>query len=403
MIRRQIHPVLLDLATQFPVVTVTGPRQSGKTTLCQQAFPSKRYVTLEDPDERRFALEDPRGFLAQFGDGAVLDEVQRTPELLSYVQGIVDADPAPGRFVLTGSANLALRSSVTQSLAGRTGLLELLPLTIAERQALSPVEDLWQVVWEGGYPAIHHRGVSAETWLNAYIATYVERDVRQHLAVGSLTAFQAFVDLTASQTANLVNLSELGAGAGISHNTARQWLSVLEAGYIARRLPPLHRNLRKRVTKAAKLHFYDSGLAARLLGIRSPSELMRHPLRGALFESWVVAEVHKAFANQGISPRLHHWRNHRGQEVDLVVDRGQDLIAIEVKSGATLHSSFFDGLERFAALARDAVPPPTDGVEGVLIYGGDQRQERQAGLALPWGDIQSFPWVRGVQEGPTGP
>lgn len=393
MIRRQIQSVLVELATSFPVVTVTGPRQSGKTTLCQQTFPNKRYISLEDPDERRFALDDPRGFLAQVEDGAVLDEVQRTPELLSYLQGVVDANPEPGRFVLTGSANLALRSSVTQSLAGRTALLELLPLTLAERQELAPVDDLWQAVWEGGYPAIHHRGVAADTWLNAYIATYVERDVRQHLAVGNLTAFQAFLELAASQTANLVNLSELGAGAGVSHNTASSWLSVLEAGYIARRLPPLHRNLRKRVTKTPKLHFFDSGLAARLLGIRSPSELVRHPLRGALFESWVVGEVHKAFANHGVPPRLHHWRSHRGQEVDLVVDRGSDLLAVEVKSGATLHTSFFNDLQRFAALAREAVPPPSDGVSAVLVYGGDQRQQRSAGTALPWSRVQDYPWV----------
>ncbi len=394
MIQRQIQPVLLELAAAFPVVTVTGPRQSGKTTLCQQAFPEKRYVSLETPDERRFALEDPRGFLRDLEDGAVLDEVQRTPELLSYLQGMVDENPEPGRFVLTGSANLALRSSVTQSLSGRTALLELLPLTLDERRQLAPVEDMWRAVWEGGYPAIHHRHIPAARWLDAYIGTYVERDVRQHLAVTDLTAFQGFLELAATQTANLVNLSELGAGVGISHNTARSWLSVLEAGYLVTRLPPLHRNLRKRVVKKPKLHFVDSGLAARLLGIRSPEELKRHPLRGALLESWVVAEVHKAHTNQGIPPRLHHWRNQRGQEVDLVVDRGNDLLAVEVKSGATLHPSFFATLEQFSALAREAVPPPEGGVLGLLVYGGDQRQQRTAGRVLPWRDVQSFPWVR---------
>ncbi len=393
MIPRKIQPVLLEMATSFPVVTVTGPRQSGKTTLCQLAFPDKRYVSLEDPDERRFALEDPRGFLAQVEEGAVLDEVQRTPELLSYLQGMVDRDPSPGRFVLTGSANLALRSSFNQSLAGRTGLLELLPLSLDERQSLAPVEDLWQAVWEGGYPAIHHRGIPADRWLNAYIGTYVERDVRQYLAVNDLTAFQGFLELSAGRTGNLVNLSELGAAAGISHNTARSWLSVLEAGYVAFRLSPLHRNLQKRVTKAPKLHFFDSGLAARLLGIRSPQELIRHPLRGALFESWVVAEVYKAFTNLGSPPRLHHWRNPRGEEVDLVVDRGSDLLAVEVKSGATVHSSFLDSLQRFSKLAREAVPPPPDGVATTLVYGGDRRQERSSGLVLPWREIQSYSWA----------
>ena len=395
MIERRIQPVLLELAGSFPIVTVTGPRQSGKTTLCQQAFPDKRYVSLEDPDERRFALEDPRGFLREVEDGAVLDEVQRTPELLSYLQGMVDDDPWPGRFVLTGSANLALRSSATQSLSGRTALLELLPLTLDERQALSPVDDLWRAVWEGGYPAIHHRGIAADRWLNAYIGTYVERDVRQHLAVADLVAFQGFLELSASQTANLVNLSELGAGVGVSHNTARSWLSVLEAGYLVTRLSPLHRNLRKRVVKTPKLSFIDSGLAARLLRIRSPEELKRHPLRGALMESWVVAEVHKAFTNHGIPARLHHWRNPRRQEVDLVVDRGNDLLAVEVKSGATLHSSFFDNLQRFSVLAREAVPAAR--VRALLVYGGDRRQQRTVGLALPWREIQEYPWTGTVE------
>ncbi len=393
MIDRQIQPILLELAGSFPVVTVTGPRQSGKTTLCQQTFPDKRYVSLEDPEERRFALEDPRGFLQELQDGAVLDEVQRTPDLLSYLQGMVDENPEPGRFVLTGSANLALRSAVTQSLAGRTALLELLPLTLDERQALAPVDDMWQAVWEGGYPAIHHRAIPADRWLNAYIGTYVERDVRQHLAVTDLVAFQGFIEIAATQTSNLVNLSELGAGVGVSHNTARSWLSVLEAGYLVKRLPPLHRNLRKRVVKTPKVCFVDTGLASRLLGIRSSEELKRHPLRGALLESWVVSEVYKAFANHGIPPRLHHWRNPRGQEVDLVVDRGNDLLAVEVKSGATLHASFFDALARFSALAREAVPPPRDGVRGLLVYGGDRRQQRTAGQVLPWRDIQTYPWA----------
>jgi hypothetical protein len=395
-IQRRIEPALLELARSFPIVTVTGPRQAGKTTLCRMAFPNKRYLSLEAPDERRYALEDPRGFLGELEDGAILDEVQRAPELLSYLQGMVDQDPAPGRFILTGSANLSLRSDVTQSLAGRTGLLELFPLDIEERNALSPlsysIEDLWRAVWEGGYPAIHHREIPADRWLGAYIRTYVERDVRQHLAVGDLLAFQSFLDLAATHTANIVNLSALGGGAGVSHNTARSWLSVLEASYLAFRLPPLHRNLRKRIIKAPKLHFQDSGLACHLLGVRTPEELRRHPLRGALLESWVVAEVNKAFANRGTRPHLHYWRDHRGREVDLVVDRGHDLVAVEVKSGATVNSSFFTPLEQFEALAREAVPAP-DRVLSLLVYGGDRRQERSHGLVMPWRDLQSYSWT----------
>ncbi len=393
MILRRIQPVLLELARSFPAVTVTGPRQSGKTTLCRMAFPGKDYVSLEDPDLRRYALDDPRGFLAEYEQGAILDEIQRAPHLLSYLQGMLDQDPRPGRFVLTGSSNLALRSDVTQSLAGRTALLDLLPLDIAERRSLSPVDNLWRAVWEGGYPAIHHRGIDASRWLGAYVGTYVERDVRKLLAIGDLTAFQSFMELAAGQTSTLVNLSALGGGVGVSHNTARSWLSVLEASYLLQRLPPLHRNLRKRLVKSPKLHFLDSGLCCWLLGIRSADHLRLHPLRGALFETWVFSEITKALVHAGLRPRLYHWRDRRGREVDLVVDRGNDLLAVEAKSGATVHPSFFGNLNHLAQLLREAVPPaPEASLQQILVYGGEVAQSRSQGQVLPWTDIQSFPW-----------
>jgi len=392
LVSRRIEDVLLELARSFPVVTVTGPRQAGKTTLCRMAFGELPYVSLEDPDQRRFATSDPRGFLDGVREGAILDEIQRAPDLPSYLQGMVDEDPRPGRFVLTGSVNLALQSRVTQSLAGRTAMLELLPLDLDERNTLAPADDLWQVLWEGSYPAIHHRRIRADRWLGAYVRTYVERDVRQQLAVSDLERFETFLGIAASNTANLVNLSALGEATGVSHNTARSWLSVLEAGYLLQRLTPLHRNLRKRVTRAPKLCFLDSGLVCWLLGIRNPEELRRHPLRGAVFESWVAAEIRKAIAASGHSSRLHHWRDHRGREVDLVVDRGRDLVAVEAKSGATIDPSFFRSLEYFETLAREAVPQPQGGVRPVLVYGGEARQERSSALVLPWRQIQRFPW-----------
>ena len=395
LVSRRAEELLHELARSFPVVTVSGPRQAGKTTLCRMAFPELPYVSLEDPDQRRFATSDPRGFLDGVREGAILDEIQRVPDLVSYLQGMVDEDRRPGRFVLTGSVNLALQSRVTQSLAGRTAMLELLPLDLDERMALAPADDLWQVLWEGSYPAIHHRRVRADRWLAAYVRTYVERDVRQHLAVGDLERFQGFLEIAASNTANLVNLSALGEATGISHNTARSWLSVLEAGYLVQRLTPLHRNLRKRVTRAPKLSFLDSGLVCWLLGIRAPEELRRHPLRGAVFETWVAAEIRKAVAARGLPAQLHHWRDHRGREVDLVLDRGRDLVAVEAKSGATVDPSFFRSLAYFGELAREAVPPPREGVRGVLVYGGNARQERSQALVLPWREIQGFPWSGG--------
>lgn len=389
MIPRVLEKRLLELAGKFPVVTVTGPRQSGKTTLCRAAFSDKAYASLEAPDRQEYARRDPRGFLSDFPEGAVLDEIQRVPELLSYIQTVVDANPRKARFILTGSANLALLQSVGQSLAGRTALLNLLPLGLEEiRRFPDSPADLLSLLCRGSYPAVYDRGLNAGDWYPSYVATYLERDVRMLLNVGDLVGFQTFLRLCSGRVGQLVNLSALGADAGVSHVTARSWLSVLEAGYVAWRLPPFHRNLGKRLVKTPKLHFLDSGLVCYLLGIRSPEQLRDHPLRGAVFETWVAAEILKARVHRGLQPALTFYRDSKGVEVDLLVELGNCLMAVETKSGQTVADDAFAGLRSFeAALGASHMK-----VKPFLVYAGEEMQKRTAATVVPWSGINEIPW-----------
>ena len=392
MIRRTLHDRLLQVAEWYPVVTVTGPRQSGKTTLCRAAFPQHAYVSLEAPDTREYATRDPRGLLRELRDGAVIDEVQRVPDLLSYLQVDVDERPERGRFILTGSQHLGLLGTVSQSLAGRTGLLHLLPASLDELRLFpAPTDDLLTVLWQGGYPAIHDRRVPPAEWLGTYVATYVERDVRQVLNVGDLLAFQTFLRMCAGRSAQLLNLSALGADCGINHNTARAWLSVLEATFVAHRLPPWLKSLRKRLVRTPKLHFFDSGLACYLLGIRSPEELRHHPLRGALFESWLVSEVVKARLHRGLPAACSFYRDRKGNELDLVVERGERCLAVEAKSGETVADDALRSLARVAGLL--AADPLVRVVEPLLVYGGGEAQRRTAATVLPWSTVCDYDWA----------
>jgi uncharacterized protein len=388
-----MRSVLLARAAEFPVVTVVGPRQSGKTTLCRDAFPGHRYVSLEAPDVRARVSADPREFLGSIGDGVIIDEVQRVPELASYLQSIVDERPARmGRFVLTGSYNLAVHQTVSQSLAGRTAMLELLPLSHAELAvaALAPSSP-WEALVTGGYPAIYDRGIAPAVWLESYIATYLERDVRSVLAVGDLLAFQTFIALCAGRSAGLVNLSALSADAGISHNTARAWLSVLEAGFVVHRLPPRLASPTSRLVKTPKLHFHDTGVASWLLGIRNDTDLVNHPLRGPLFESWVVAEIGKAIRNRGERARLSFHRDRKGLEVDLVVERPGELLAIEVKSGATFHPEHAASLHAFEREIKRA--PLALPVRKLLVYSGDEALTHAGVQVVPWQRLGELDWT----------
>ncbi|MCU0275328.1 MAG: ATP-binding protein [Acidobacteria bacterium] len=385
MIQREITSKLLSLAGQYPVVTMTGPRQSGKTTLCRAVFPEKKYYSLEDPNTRRFALEDPKAFLEScLEKGAVIDEFQRAPELPSYIQGLVDGDRRPGRFILTGSQNFQLMNQVSQSLAGRTALLTLLPLSYTELYKRRRVE-VSEILHAGFYPRIFDRKLDPSEVLSFYVSTYIERDVRTLLNVRDLRAFEVFLRLCAARSGQLTNASALANECGINHNTARQWLTVLEASHILFFLPPHFRNFSKRLTKSAKLYFVDVGLASFLLAIGERRQLDRHPLKGPLFETFVVSEMLKRRTNQGKSSNLYFFRDHVGNEVDVLIDQGDTQLPVEIKLGQTVQSDFFKGIDYYYNLNE------TSRAKGFLVYGGMEAQKRSHYQVLPYHDLSALP------------
>lgn len=397
-IPRHLQSRLLKGAGKFPVVTLTGPRQSGKTTLTRMALPDHEYVNLEDPDERRWAADDPRGFLDRFKEQVVIDEAQHVPDLFSYIQGIVDRTGRPGQFILTGSQNFLLLRQISQSLAGRCDVLHLLPFSRAEltREALQPVEEiaereprqiggesdnLFEVQFAGGYPRIHdeHFDFEPQEWLAGYYQTYIERDVRQLLNIGDVEAFGRFMGLCAGRTGQLLNLSSLANDCGITHSTARRWLSVLEASFVVTLLRPHHRNFSKRLVKSPKLYFTDTGLLCYLLRIRSPEDLELHAARGAVFESWVISETIKNFTHRGLRPDVHFWRDAAGHEIDLLLEtRGGGLLPVEIKSGQTFNRDFVKNL----AWWRDAAD--LAGTTGLVVYGGDKSANYKEDRILSW-------------------
>jgi predicted AAA+ superfamily ATPase len=379
MIPRAAASTLQRLAQGFPVLVLTGPRQSGKTTLAKSVFSDKTYISLENPDERAFALQDPKRFLQRFPQGAVLDEVQRCPELLSWLQAWVDERGIMGDFVLTGSSQFDLMVGVTQTLAGRVGRVELLPLCADEMATSQKAPaDLNTALFQGCYPALYDRDVSPPDWFANYISTYIERDVWQLVAVRNLTQFQTFVKMCAARSGQLLNLTSLGADCGISSVTAKQWLSVLEASYIVSLLQPLHRNFGKRLVKAPKLYFCDVGLAAWLMGIRDATSLDTHAARGALFETYVVSELMKQRLNAGHPRDLYFWRDSAGNEVDVVIESAQGLQAIEIKSGSTFASDWTDGLKKWQKFAGD------ESIQPSLVYGGTDSHEREGVQVWGW-------------------
>ena len=392
MFKRTLEAELLAAAAEYPVVTLLGPRQAGKTTLARAARPALPYASLEDPDVRAEALADPRGFLGRYRNGAILDEIQRAPALLSYLQGVVDADPRPGRFVLTGSHQPEVHQAVTQTLAGRTAVLELMPLSVAELHAAGRGPDsVFTLLASGSYPAVHERQLDPQRFFRGYVATYVERDVRALLNLKDLGRFQQFLRLLAGRIGQLVNYSSLATDIGVSSTTIKNWVSVLRASFLAYELRPYHANIRKRFVKSPKIYFTDTGLAAYLLGIHTPEQVERDPLRGVLYENFAIMEAVKTRLNRGAAGDLWFFRDAVGHEVDLLIPEGRRLHPVEIKSGATFTPEFADGIAYF----REHGGHPNCG-PGMVVYNGERQFVfKDVRVVNP---LRTPAWASGVSE-----
>ena len=364
MINRKLAAQLLEAAAKYPVLTITGPRQSGKTTCCRLSFPNLPYSNLEEPDTRQYALSDPRGFLEQFKNGGIIDEIQRAPDITSYIQGIVDNPGFSGLFVLTGSQNFSVRNTISQSLAGRTAVFTLLPFSLSEVKTFIPEIRDRELIFNGFYPRLYDKKIHPRRFYADYVNTYVERDLRALSMVKDLSTFQIFLKLCAGRTGQILNIENLANDCGISHATAREWVSLLEASYIVYRLPPFFRNVGKRLIKSPKLYFYDPGLAAFLIDITDSVQIDTHPLRGPLYETMILSELLKLRFNQGMINNLLFYRDSNGNEVDVVIPGGNSAIAIEIKAAKTINRAFFKGLNLFEALVSEPV-------QKFLVYSGD--------------------------------
>ncbi|MBX2964210.1 MAG: ATP-binding protein [Cyclobacteriaceae bacterium] len=381
MIARKIESHIRALFKHFPVVFVTGPRQSGKTTLVRALFKHLPYVLLETPESRQLAREDPKAFLANYPSGAILDEVQNVPDLFSYLQGIVD-DNRDVRFVLTGSQNFLLNERISQSLAGRAGICSLLPLTIGElKHGNLTVEEY---LFKGFYPELYNRSIPEELFYPSYIQTYLERDVRTLKNVGDIAQFSLFLKLCAGRIGQVLNLSSLANDAGVSVNTAKGWLSVLEASYLVYRLQPHYKNFNKRLIKSPKLYFTDTGLVCNLLGIRKADEIRNHFAVGHLFENFVIMECYKQRLNKGIRDGLYYWKDNKGTEIDLLVENGADTLAVEIKAGKTFTPDFFKNLRYWSDLSN------VSGKNCKVVYGGESVQTLPYGELRSWNTISDF-------------
>lgn len=366
MITRDITEELKQSAAEYPVVTILGPRQSGKTTLTRMTFPNLPYFSLEDPDVRMAAEADPRSFLAQMGNGGILDEVQRFPVLLSYIQGMVDDSRKRCQFILTGSHQPRLHEAISQSLAGRTAMLTLWPFSLNEIRRYDSPQDPFDLIYRGFFPRLHEEGLEPRRFFNGYIQTYIERDVRALIQLHDLSLFQKFLTLLAGRVGQVVNFASLGNDVGASATTVRHWLSVLKASYVVFELPPFFENLQKRVIKSPKIYFTDVGLAAFLLGIHTTEQASRDPLRGNLYENFVITDIVKNALNRGIRPEIYFFRDSHGNEIDLIIREKGNLIPVEIKSAATFSPDFVKRLEWFQNLGLKHVQP------GVVLYNGKQ-------------------------------
>lgn len=361
MFQRKMEKTAQNLRKSMPIITILGPRQSGKTTLAKMMAPQKPYVNFEQLDMRAKVIEDPRGFLKQYPEGAIFDEVQEVPEILSYLLPVVDQMGVNDLFILTGSHQAKVRDKVSQSLAGRTAILRLYPLSLQELELKE--RSIEEALLFGGYPRAQTLSFPLTNLFSSYYQTYVERDIASLSRIHNLNQFGLFVKLVAGRIGQLVNLESLGNDVGISASTVREWLSLLEASHIVFRFHPYHDNFGKRLIKSPKIYFTDTGLACYLLGIESPEQLARDPLRGSLFENLMILELMKSRYNQGLDPNLYFYRDRQGKEVDVLYQKGRELIPIEIKSSITFNTSFLDSLASFCALSQSK--------KRVLIYGGE--------------------------------
>ncbi len=377
MIVRQAEAKLRQLANQFRAVAILGPRQSGKTTLAKMCFPNKPYASLETPTVRQFALEDPVQFLKQYPNGAILDEIQRAPELMSWLQQNLDDDlTALGKFVLTGSNNFLLLQNISQTLAGRVAYIDLLPFSLSELAHIpNSLDVIDTLLWKGSYPPIQATGIAPDDWFSAYIRTYIERDVRQIRNIDNLLLFERLLSLCAGRVGQEVNFTALGNEVGADFKTIQSWLGILQASYVLYFLPPFYKNFNKRLVKTPKLYFYDTGLACSLLRISDPSLLVQHPFKGALFENFIITELLKNRFNNGQRSNLYFWKESSGHEIDVLIDNGLEQYPIEIKSGQTIHTDWLKGIKYWQTLT---------GVEsgGTVFYGGDDDQERSHNLSI---------------------
>jgi predicted AAA+ superfamily ATPase len=371
------------MIAQYPVIAITGPRQSGKTTLLKNMFPDYRYISLENPESREFAQKDPKGFLTQYSEKVIFDEAQNVPTLFSYIQGIVDEKQQMGQFVLSGSQNFQLMERITQSLAGRVAIFKLFPFENSEMSSAHWLSnDLSEAMTMGFYPAIFERKTNQDNYYANYLDTYINRDVSQLVNIQDARTFKNFVKLCATRAANILNISDLARDAGVSHTTARNWLSILETSYVIYLLPPFHRNYGKRLVKSPKLYFYDTGLLSHLLGIRKKKLSKTDGFWGALFENMAVSELIKQNAHQGLHRDYYYWRDSKGHELDLLYNENQELYLYEIKASSTIQTKFFAGLDHFSKIAKDEKVAAKN-----LIYGGDESQKRTDYNVLKWNDL----------------
>lgn len=381
MIKRTMVKALEAMAQQFPVVAVMGPRQSGKTTLTKETFPHYAYVSMEDLDTRRAAQEDPRGFFVTYAarEGLIIDEIQEAPDLLSYMQGIVDREYRPGFFIITGSQHFLMHEKISQTLAGRIALLTLLPLSVSELKGAGMLQDnLGELLLKGGYPRLYVQPIDRQVWYSNYISTYIEKDVRQVLRITDVVAFQRFIQLCAARVGNIINYAELARDADISPNTAKSWISILESSYIIKLLTPYYKNFSKRLIKNPKLYFYDTALVCALLGIKTAEELLMHPIKGAIFESFIISEMYKYNYNHNAVPHLFFWRDVQGHEIDVLIEtRLDEVVPVEIKSGMTMSQDFFKGLIDWKEISGSDV-------QSYAVYGGDEDMVRKHGQLVSW-------------------